>query len=266
MYPELFSIGPFTIYSYGLMAAIGFLLCGYLLERELARVGKNKELAGSIIISAIIGGIVGSKIYFLIENPGLLQDDFFGTVFSGAGLVWYGGLIGGFLAVVWWIRRKGLPFFLVADLVGPLLLMGQAMGRVGCFLSGDGCYGPPADVPWAMSFPNGVVPTTELVHPTPLYDVILLMSFFLLLWFLRKINFRPGTLFGLFGVFMGIERFFTEFYRTNPKTVLGVFSQAQFISILLFCSGFAMIIYVNWIKKYPGDKSMKNARKVESEE
>jgi len=103
MYPEILKIGPLTIYSYGLMAAIGFLLGGYLLERELARVGRKKELAGTIIIAAIIGGIVGSKIYFLIENPSLVKDDFLGTVFSGAGLVWYGGLLGGLLAVTWWI-------------------------------------------------------------------------------------------------------------------------------------------------------------------
>ena len=174
MYPEILKIGPITIYSYGLMAAIGFLLCGYLLERELARVGRKRELAGSIIISAIIGGIVGSKIYYLFQNLDLVKDDFFGTVFSGAGLIWYGGLIGGFLAVTWWIRRKELPFLLVADLMGPLLLLGQGLGRVGCFLSGDGCYGPPSDVPWAMAFPNGVVPTYENVHPTPLYDTLFL--------------------------------------------------------------------------------------------
>jgi phosphatidylglycerol:prolipoprotein diacylglycerol transferase len=249
MYPELFHIGPFTVYSYGLMAAIGFLLGGYLLERDLARVGKKKELAGSIIISAIIGGIVGSKIYFLIENPSLMQEDFFGTVFSGAGLVWYGGLIGGFLAVTWWIRRKGLPFLLVADLMGPLLLMGQGFGRIGCLLAGDGCYGPPSDVPWAMTFPNGVVPTTTPVHPTPLYDAILLFSLFFLLWFLRKKPFKPGTIFGIFAVFMGVERFFTEFFRTHPKIFFGVLTQAQFISIILFLLGILLIIYVNKFKK-----------------
>jgi phosphatidylglycerol:prolipoprotein diacylglycerol transferase len=260
MYPELFKFGPITVYSYGLMAAIGFLLAGYLLERELARVGENKELAGSIIISAIIGGIVGSKIYFLLENPQLLRNDFFGSVFSGAGLVWYGGLIGGLLSVVWWIRRKGLPFLLVADLMGPLLLLGQAMGRIGCFLSGDGCYGPPSDVPWAMSFPNGVVPTTQRVHPTPLYDAFLLLLLFALLWFLRKKNFRPGTIFGLFGVFMGVERFFTEFYRTNPKDVLGFLSQAQFISIFLVLGGVSLIIYVNKFKKYPEMPAVKEKK------
>jgi len=251
MYPEILKIGPLTIYSYGLMAAIGFLLGGYLLERELARVGRKKELAGTIIIAAIIGGIVGSKIYFLIENPSLVKEDFFGTVFSGAGLVWYGGLLGGLLAVTWSIRKKGLPFLLVGDLMAPILLMGQGMGRIGCFLAGDGCYGPPSDVPWAMSFPNGVVPTMERVHPTPLYDATLLISLFLLLWFIRKKDFRPGTLFGLFGMFMGMERFFTELFRTHPREIFGLLTQAQFFSILLFIGGLGLIIYVNKFKKYP---------------
>jgi phosphatidylglycerol:prolipoprotein diacylglycerol transferase len=249
MYPEILKIGPITIYSYGLMAAIGFLLGGYLLERELTRVGHRKELAGSIIISAIIGGIVGSKIYYLIQNPALVQQDFWGTVFSGAGLVWYGGAIGGFLTVTWWIRKKNLPVLLVADLMAPLLLLGQGIGRIGCFLSGDGCYGPPSDVPWAMAFPNGVLPTIEPVHPTPLYDTILLVSLFAVLWSLRKRNFKPGTLFGLFGVSLGVERFVTEFWRTDPKYIFGVFSEAQFLSILLFLVGIGLIIYVNKIKK-----------------
>ena len=249
MYPEILKIGPITIYSYGLMAALGFLLCGYLLERELQRVGKKKELAGSIIVAAIIGGIVGSKIYYIILNPQLLKEDFLGTVFSGAGLVWYGGLIGGFLTVTWYIRRKNLSFFLVSDLMAPLLLLGQAMGRVGCFLSGDGCYGPPADVPWAMSFPNGVVPTTQKVHPTPLYDTIFLLTLFFVLWSIRKKDFKPGTIFGLFGIFIGVERFITEFWRTDPKYIFGVLSQAQMISILLIIGGALYIVYVNKIRK-----------------
>jgi phosphatidylglycerol:prolipoprotein diacylglycerol transferase len=245
MFPEIVKLGPITVYSYGLMAALGFLLCGFLLERELLRVGRDRELAGSIIIAAIIGGIAGSKIYFLLQNPDLLVEDFIGNVFSGAGLVWYGGAIGGFLTVAWWIRRKGLPFLLVADLMGPFLLLGQGMGRIGCFLAGDGCYGPPSDVPWAMAFPKGVVPTLERVHPTPLYDTFLLVSMFLILWSLRKKNFKPGTIFGLFAVSMGIERFITEFWRTDPKYILGFLSQAQLISIILFLIGLIMIVIVN---------------------
>jgi phosphatidylglycerol:prolipoprotein diacylglycerol transferase len=249
MLPEILKIGPVTIYSYGLMAALGFLLCGYLLERELLRVGRDKELAGSIIIAAIVGGIVGSKIYYLVQNPALLVEDFWGNVFSGAGLVWYGGAIGGLLAVSWWIRRKKLPFLLAADLIGPLLLLGQGMGRIGCFLSGDGCYGPPSDVPWAMAFPKGVVPTLERVHPTPLYDTLLLFSLFLILWSVRKKKKPAGTMFGLFAVCMGAERFTTEFWRTDPKYIFGFLSEAQLISILLFITGAVLIFYVNFIKK-----------------
>jgi phosphatidylglycerol:prolipoprotein diacylglycerol transferase len=254
MYPELLKIGPVTIYSYGLMAAIGFLLGGFLLEKQLQRVGKNKDLAGSIIIAAIIGGIIGSKIYYLIQNPHLLSQDFFGSIFSGAGLIWYGGVIGGTLTVAWWIRQKGISFLLVADLMAPLLLLGQGMGRVGCFLSGDGCYGPPSDVPWAIAFPNGVVPTTVPVHPTPLYDTIVLVILFFVMWSIRKMEFKPGTFFGLFGVLMGIERFITEYWRTDPKYILGFLSEAQIISILLFTSGLALIIYVNKFKKYPKEQ------------
>jgi len=249
MYPELLKLGPVTIYSFGLMAAIGFLLGGFLLEKQLARVGRNKDLAGSIIIAALIGGIVGSKIYYLIENPELLEHDFIGAVFSGAGLVWYGGLIGGFLAVTWWIHKKELPFLLVGDLMAPLLLMGQGFGRVGCFLAGDGDYGPPSDVPWAMAFPDGVVPTTVPVHPTPVYDFLLLFTLFFILWSLRKKNFKRGTIFGLFGVFMGVERFFTEFWRTNPNVLFDAFSLAQVLSVLLFLWGIWMVVYANKIRK-----------------
>ena len=158
--------------------------------------------------------------------------------------------MGGLLAVTWWIRKKGLPFLLVSDLLAPLLLLGQGMGRIGCFLAGDGCYGPPSDVPWAMAFPNGVIPTMQRVHPTPLYDAILLISLFFVMWSIRKKAFKPGTLFGIFGMFMGTERFFTEFYRTNPRDIFGMLTQAQFFSIVLFICGLGLIIYVNKIKKY----------------
>jgi phosphatidylglycerol:prolipoprotein diacylglycerol transferase len=146
----------------------------------------------------------------------------------------------------------------VADLMAPLLLLGQGMGRVGCFLSGDGCYGPPSDVPWAMAFPNGVVPTTTPVHPTPLYDTIALVVLFFVLWSIRKKALKPGTFFGLFAVFMGIERFITEYWRTDPKYIFGFLSEAQLISIILFISGLSLIIYVNKLKKYPKDELQEN--------
>lgn len=251
MFPEIFSIdnvpivGTITIHSYGLMVALAFLIGGFLLEKEFIRIGRNRELAGSLIIYTIIGSIVGAKIYFLIQNPRLVQEDFFGNVFSGAGLIFYGGAMGAAFAVAIWARKNEIPYLLAVDLMAPMILLGHGIGRIGCFLSGDGCYGPPSDVPWAMTFPNGVVPTLESVHPTPLYDTIILTILFFVLWSVRKKNYKQGTYFGLFAIFMGVERFLTEFWRTDPKYIFGLISEAQTISILLFIVGLSLILFVN---------------------
>jgi phosphatidylglycerol:prolipoprotein diacylglycerol transferase len=231
MWPEIVHIGPITVYSFGLMAALAFLSTGYLLEKQLDRAGYNKEMAGPIVIAALVGGILGSKIYFFIQHPEYLQ-------------VWYGGLIGGFLVVSGYVRYKKLNYLLMADLIAPLLLLGQGIGRIGCFLSGDGDYGPPSDVPWAMAFPNGVVPTDVPVHPTPLYDMLLLFTLFAILWKLRKKKFVPGTHGALFLAFIGTERFITEFWRREPKYVFDAISEAQLISLIALFLGIGILIWL----------------------
>jgi phosphatidylglycerol:prolipoprotein diacylglycerol transferase len=242
MWPEILRIGPVTIYSFGLMAALAFLITGYLLEKQLTRVGYSKDLAGPMVILALIGGFAGAKIYFFIEHPQYLKENLFHALFSGEGLVWYGGLIGGFLLVSWYVIHKHLNYLQTADLIAPLLLLGQAIGRIGCFLSGDGDYGPPSDVPWAMAFPDGVVPTDIPVHPTPLYDTCLLFFLFLILWRLRKRTYPHGTHFGLFLIFIGIERFITEFWRTSTKHIFKILSEAQLISLFAVLIGSTMIV------------------------
>lgn len=244
MWPEILRIGPVTIYSFGLMAALAFLTTGYLLEKQMLRVGYKKEMAGPIVIAALIGGIAGSKIYFFLQHPAYLKQNVIAAVFSGEGLVWYGGLVGGFLLVSWYVIHKKLNYRLMADLIAPLLLLGQGIGRIGCFLSGDGDYGPPSDVPWAMAFPNGVVPTDIPVHPTPLYDTLFLFTLFLILWRLRKRKFVHGTHFSLFLIFIGIERFITEFWRREPKYVFDTFSEAQIISLISIILGGIIIFFL----------------------
>jgi phosphatidylglycerol:prolipoprotein diacylglycerol transferase len=241
VWPELLRIGPVTIYSFGLMTALAFLSTGYLLEKQLARVGYAKDLAGPMVIMALVGGVLGAKIYFFIEHPQYLKQDLFHAVFSGEGLVWYGGLAGGFLLVSWYVIHKQLNYLRVADLIAPLLLLGQAIGRIGCFLSGDGDYGPPSDVPWAMAFPDGVVPTEVAVHPTPIYDTVLLLTLFLILWRLRKKAYPAGTHSGLFLIFIGTERFTTEFWRTSDKYIFNALSEAQCISLFAILLGFILI-------------------------
>ncbi len=136
---------------------------------------------------------------------------------------------------------KRISFPVVCDLFAPMLALGQAFGRMGCLLSGDGDYGPPSDVAWAMAFPRGLVPTTERVHPTPIYDMILLLAIFIFLWRVRGRGYRTGKLFGVYLILSGIARFITEFYRRNPEAALGL-SMAQLLSVALVLLGSALTV------------------------
>ncbi len=236
MIPELFKIGPLTINSVGVMAMLGFLIPTLLLRKEFARFKYDPDLANGIIIAAMIGGFVGARIYFIAErwdgflaNPG----DY---LLTGAGLVWYGGLIGGLLGIYLYVKKKNFSFPLTFDFLAPLLALGQTFGRMGCLLSGDGDYGPQTDVPWAMSFPKGTIPTNELVHPTPIYDMLWLFGSFLFLWSIRKKKLPTGFKTALYFLLIGAGRIFTEFYRTTPKILLGL-TAAQIISIAFITIG-----------------------------
>lgn len=243
MFPVILKLGSINIYSYGLMLALGFLVTGFLLRRELKRIGLPPNLGDSVVIGAMLGGVFGAKIYSVLESlndPGSLS---LRTVFSGAGLVWYGGLAGGTTTVLIIIWRKRAPMGKVLDLVAPLLILGYAFGRMGCFLSGDGDYGPPTDLPWGMAFPNGTVPTTDRVHPTPLYEIALSLMIFTFLWKIRKRDTPAGWMFGMYLILAGAERFITEFWRRTPVTALGM-TTAQFVSIAMMIVGAAMILYL----------------------
>jgi len=242
MIPILFRIGPVTINSFGVMAMLAFLIPTLILRKEVARYGFEPDLANGIAIAAMIGGFLGARLYFLAER----WDDFIARpsdyLFSGAGLVWYGGLFGGAAAVMWYLHRQRVSIPLITDITAPLLALGQVFGRCGCFLSADGDYGPPTDVPWAMSFPNGLVPTDKLVHPTPLYDMLILFVIFLVLWRLRKRELPTGMKFSFYLILLGIGRIITEFWRNTPKVVWGL-TAAQWISIALIL--LAVIIILN---------------------
>jgi len=265
MYPELLKIGSISLNSYGVMITLGFIISGYLMQGELSRVGLDKKFSWKIILAALIGGFLGSKIYFLIQHQYLLREDFWSHTLSVSGLIWHGGLIGGFLAVTLLVRMYHYKYLQVYDIIGPFLLLGQAFGRMGCFLAGDGCYGPPTHLPWGMQFPNGSVSTVnnpqlqELyilrypdspipenisVHPTPLYHIFFLLLFFTILWRLRKKDFKTGTIWSLYLISVGVERFITDFWRLTSKYIFGIFSEAQLISMILIIIGLALLIYI----------------------
>ncbi len=233
MIPDLFSIGPFTLHSFGLMIALALILSAYFLSLDLAGRGRDPVLAWELAVAAGVGGFVGARVDYLIQNGG-------GGVFSSTGLVWYGGVVGGALAV--WIVSawRKIPIGVVANMMAPALALGYAIGRIGCQLSGDGDYGSASSLPWAMSYPDGEVPTTELVHPTPIYETTAMLVVFYVLWRMRGRFDRPWALFGLWCIFAGVERFLIEFIRRNDDVALGL-TTAQLISVGLVILGAALL-------------------------
>ena len=171
MYPEI-DLGPVTLQTFGLMFALAFLAAGAVVAKRLEEIGKPPDWAYEITFSALAGGIIGSRLYYLVENYDKVKDDLLGNLFSGSGLVWYGGAIGGAIAVVIWAWYRGFLGLALLDLTAVPLALGYAIGRCGCQLSGDGDYGKAWDGPWAMSYPDGTVPTTQTVHPTPVYETL----------------------------------------------------------------------------------------------
>jgi len=271
MYPVIIDFGEFNffgtefhlaIYSFGFMLVVAFYSCYFLLERDLKRTGHDPNLASDIVFWAAFGGVVGAKVYYLIENFDRVIVDPKGMIFSGSGLVFLGGLLGGLLGVTMVLKNNKLPWLVFADLVAPLLILGYGIGRIGCFLVGDD-YGLPSKLPWAVSFDKGLPPTNvqtfELyypwiditrfdsflisVHPTQIYETIIAFIIFFYLWKKRKQVKKNGDLFFKYLILAGFERFFIEFIRTNPKYLFNIFSGAQIISFLLVCIGFYFTLY-----------------------
>jgi len=241
VYPEI-ELGPLTLQTFGLMFALAFLAAGALIARRLNEIGKPVDWAYEMGFSALAGGIVGSRVYFIVENYDSVRDDLLGNLFSGGGLVWYGGAIGGAIAVLLWAWWRGFLGLALLDAAAPALALGYAIGRVGCQLSGDGDYGKAWDGPWAMAYPDGTVPTTEEVHPTPVYEALAMGFLAWLLWRLRD-RVRPGILFALYLVFAGVERFLVEFLRRNDDSALGL-TTAQLESLGMAIAGAIWIAIV----------------------
>ncbi len=234
MQPEI-HLGPITLQSFGIMFALGFVGAGLLVARRFKELGKPPDWAYELIFAALIGGIVGSRLDFLLENWDEVSDDLLGNLFSGSGLVWYGGAIGGAIAVCLWAWWRKMLNLTLLDICAPGLAIGYAIGRIGCQLSGDGDYGIPWDGPWAMAYPDGTVATDTPVHPTPIYETLAMGLVTYALWRLRT-AFQPGLLFALYLVLAGAERFLVEFIRRNDDVALGL-TQAQLLSVAMMLAG-----------------------------
>ena len=255
VYPLIFRLGPLEITGYGIMMMVGFLAGGWLVSLELKRRHLREEYSADMIVAAVIGGIIGAKLWYVV-----LTHDIH-ALFSRGGLVWYGGFIGGALAVILNSWRLRVPIRWTMHLAAPALAAAYALGRVGCFLVNDD-YGRPTTLPWGVKFPQGLPPSTagnmrELfgipvpagvdpstvlaVHPTQLYETTLMLIAFFFLWRWRR-SARPiGWLFGAYLVFAGVERFLIEIVRAKDDRFLGPFTIAQLTSVVLVIVGMALL-------------------------
>jgi len=256
MYPILFNFGPFIISSFGVMMVIAFLLGNYLLRRDVVALGYDPLIAEDITFRAAIGGILGAKVYYLIETipTGQAAENINGLIeiiagiFTlsggriasgiqnfGAGLVFLGGLIGGVAAISWYVYRKKLNWLEIADLAAPFLVLGHGIGRIGCFLVGDD-YGIASNLPWAIAFPKGLPPTDITVHPTQLYEMAAYFSIFFYLRYRKRNQQFKGEIIFEYLFLGGFARFMVEFIRTNTKYLFDL-SGAQYLSILMMGIG-----------------------------
>ena len=255
--PLSYDVGPLQLTGFGLAVLLAFVIAQIIAQRELARRGHDPEPIGDLIFAAVIGGLLGGKIYYAILQGSM------SAILGRAGFVFWGGLMGGILVVWLVIRRKHLSFARISDVGGIGVAAAYSVGRTGCWAVGDD-YGRPWDGPFAVSFPHGAPPSTvgnmtELfhipppvgssmsqvvsVHPTQLYETALGFVMFLILWRLRDHKHAEGWLFGLYCVLAGIERFIIEFVRAkDDRFFLGTFTVAQVIGIL-FAVGGALWMY-----------------------
>lgn len=232
--------GPFGIHLFGLMAGLALLAAGWISGRELERKGYPGDFAWTMVGWAAVCGFGGAKAWAVLQDPRALLADPIGQIFSGSGFVWYGGLLGGTLGVSYAIHRQRLAWLKVVDCVAPALAVGQAIGRIGCQLAGDGDWGKVSDVPWAMTYPYAIVgwpyPDGVRVHPTPVYELIAYIAVFAVLWSMRKRSRPDGTIFWWYLLLAPAARFAIEFWRINPTVALGL-SAAQLFSLLLVAIG-----------------------------
>ncbi len=240
MRPVLFEFLGIAVPSFWAMVFLGFFAGFLAIRSDLLRRGYDIRLAYDITLWAYVGGWVGARLFIIPTGWEYFVQDPMAFLLSSSGWVWYGGLIGGAVAVWLWSRREGLSILVVADVVAPGLAVGLAIGRIGCQLAGDGDYGVPTDLPWGMSYPHGVVPTTDNVHPTPLYEMAAYMALFAYLWRRRLQAPPPGDLIARYLLVSGVVRVLVETVRRNPAWLLGL-TTAQWLGIGASLLGYALL-------------------------
>ena len=250
MYPFI-HLGPITLGTYGLLVATALLVAFFVLRADFRRRALPID-AETVVGITGLAGLAGARLYHLMESPREFFADPWPLLFSTMGFAWFGSVIAGFIALVWLARHYKIKILTMLDAASPAAAIGYGVGRIGCLISGDGDYGTPTSLPWGMSFPNGILPTTQRVHPTPIYEFLIELVIFWILWRLGARAIRDaraaGIVFAAYLVLTGIARFLIEFIRINPRSFFGM-TNAQAASLGSILAGAILF----WIVRAHGD-------------
>src|SRR2546427_3732573 len=259
MYPIIFQFGPITVYSFGAFMALAALAAAWVVYAELKRNGYNPELSSTMVFAAAVGGLLGAIVLFIVEEGSNFLRAPWYYIFTGAGFTWYGGFLGGALAVSWVVKKNKIPWLKAADMAAPALAVGYGVGRLGCHFAGDGDWGTVTTAPWGVAYTKAIIgwvnpltgvpyPPGVTVHPTPIYEFIESAIIFAVLWSLRNKGYATGTIFWLYLVLTGVARFVVEFWRVNPVLGLGM-SEAQWFSIAMIVVGLWQLFRPTRVKR-----------------
>lgn len=249
MFPKLFTIGSFSLPTYGLLVALGFLAGLTVTVRLARRAGLPSEKITNLAVYCAIAGIVGAKLFmFLFDLPDYLRDP--GQIFTMATLqaagVFHGGLIVAVLFAIFYMRREALPALATMDVFAPGIALGQAIGRLGCFAAGC-CWGRECSLPWGVRFRSdeaAPVPLNKTLHPAQLYESAADLLIFAILYRQAGRSDKPGRVFGFYLVLYSVARFIVEFFREHEQSLVGPFSLTQWIALALLAAGLA-ILFMN---------------------
>lgn len=251
---------PHQIPTFGLMLWLAAVAAAYILDRGFKRGKIDADAAGMVAI-AVVAGVVGAKLWHVLDTPSEFQEQGWRVLWDSAGFAWFGGLVFGIGALLIQGWRAGIGAVRILDLASPAAAVGYGIGRIGCFLSGDGCYGLPTTMPWGMAFPNGIEPTMPgvRVQPTPLFELAANVLIGLYLWARGAKNRPTGWILGEYLVLSGLARFLVEFIRRNPKILFGL-SNAQLASLGSVAAG---VILIAWAARHRTEAATTQAAVVE---
>jgi len=240
MIPYLHFFG-LSLPTFGLMLWCAAVAGAFLMHASFRRAGIDADAVGMVAV-AVVAGIIGAKLWHVLDTPNEFREMGWHVLWDSAGFAWFGGLVFGIGALVVQGWRAKIGLLRVLDLAAPAAAIGYGIGRIGCFLSGDGCYGLPTNLPWGMSFPNGIEPVFVRVHPTPLYELAAGLLIGGWLWMRGRTQKPTGWILGEYLILTGIARFLVEFIRRNPKVLFGL-SNAQLASFGSVIVGIGLIAW-----------------------